>query len=117
MNTADRDIELEIETVRPTMSLVKDVFGGRTSEVWIFNNCAVAEMKDDTFCALIVRRFTGGPYKGETYFGFIPSLRLKNTKWATRDMLEDACGMFADCPAVFYTEPTWENVKEGRRYV
>ena len=117
MNTADRDIELDMETVRPTMSLIKDVIGRMASEVWIFNDCAVVEMKDGTFCALIVRRFTGGPYKGETYYGFIPTLRLKNTRWTTRDLLEDACGMFADCPAVFYTEPTWENVKEGHRYV
>ena len=106
-----------METIRPTMTIVKDVMGGRTSEVWIFNDCAIVETKDGTFCALIVRRFTGRPYKGETYYGFIPMLSLKYTKRATRDILEDACGMFADCPMVFYTEPTWENVKEGHRYV
>ena len=116
MNTADGDFALEMETVRPTMSLIKDVMGDRATEVWIFNDCAIVEMKDDTFCALIVRMFTSGPYKGETYYGFIPMLRLKNTRWTTRDLLEDACGMFANCPRIFYTEPTWENVKEGYLY-
>ena len=85
--------EFEMETVRPTTSLIKDVFGDRISEVWIFNDCAIVEMKDDTFCALIVRRFTSGPYKGATYYGFIPMLRAACSQIVRRSSTQSRPGI------------------------
>ena len=107
--------EFEMETIRPTMTMVKDVMGGRTSEVWIFNDCAIVETKDDTFCALIVRRFSTGPYKGEIYYGFIRYMFPRTKNW--QDQLDISCSRMEICPDIFTIRMDWENVTEGNRYV
>ena len=116
MNTADGDLALEMETIRPTMNMVRDIFGGMTYETWIFSNCAIGKMKNGTYCALIVRRFTTGPYKGEIYYGLIRTILPMNRRTCD-DALELSAERFERCPHIFITPIDWEMVTEGNRYV
>ena len=105
-----------METIRPTMTMVKDVFGGMTFETWIFSDCAIGKMKTGTYCALIVRRFTTGPYKGETYYGITRNMLPLNLRTCDGN-LEMSAERFEKCPNIFTTPIDWENVTEGNRYV
>ena len=101
-----------IETIRPTMSMVKDLLPGM-KESWIFNDCAIGETKHGDFVGLVVIRI------GETndqYYGFIPNILPKFSRRATIDSLDIAAESFIDCPAVFDKKVTWANIKEGHRY-
>ena len=102
-----------IETIRPTMSMVKDLLPGMR-ESWIFNDCAIGETKIGKFIALIVVRVDGG----ELYYGFQKNLHLWYSSYkAICDMLDSASEAFTDHPDVFDEDISWTYVKEGNRYV
>ena len=101
-----------IETIRPTMSMVRDLLPGM-KESWIFNDCAIGETKIGDFIALIVVRVDGG----ELYYGFLWDLHQWYGTYQTRDMLDDASEAFTNCPDAFREEISWTHVKEGNRYV
>ena len=107
--------EFEMETIRPTNTMIKDVFGGVASETWGFRNCAVAKMHDGSICGVIFRRFTDGPYKGEIYYGFIRYMFPRTKNW--QDQLDISCSRLENCPDIFTIGMDWENVTEGNRYV
>ena len=108
--------EFEMETIRPTNTMIKDVFGPVTKETWGFRNCAIAKMTDGSICGVIFRRFTDGPYKGEIYYGFIRYLLPRNTRnW--QDKLDIACERMEYCPNIFTVPIDWAMVTEGNRYV
>ena len=101
-----------IETIRPRMSIVKDLLPGM-KESWIFNDCAIGETKSGEFIALITRWL---PETGEYFYGFIPNLSPKVGRYSTRDALDIAAENFRHCPDVFNREISWANIKEGHRY-
>ena len=101
-----------IETIRPTMSMVRDLLPGM-KESWIFNDCAIGETKSGDFIALIVMRFDDG----EVYYGFLRDLHQWYSTYQTREMLDDASEAFTDHPDAFREEISWTYVKEGNRYV
>lgn len=104
------------EIVRPTNTMIKDVFGPITKETWGFRNCAIAKMTDGSICGVIFKKFVAGPYKGEIYYGFIRYLLPRNIRdW--QDKLDIACERMEDCPDIFTVRMDWENVTEGNRYV
>ena len=100
-----------IETIRPTMSRVKDLLPGRR-ESWIFNDCAVGETKNGVFNALVMVRID----EGDIFYGFIPNLRDKYGLMNTRETLDRYAESFSSCPDVFFKEISWANIKEGHRY-
>ena len=100
-----------IETVRPTMSMVKDLLPGM-KEYWIFNDCAVGETKNGVFNALVMVRID----EGDIFYGFIPNLRDKYGLMNTREKLDIYAESFGSCPDVFFKEISWANIKEGHRY-
>ena len=100
-----------IETVRPTMSMVKDLLPGMR-ESWIFNDCAVGETKNGVFNALVMVRID----EGDVFYGFIPNLRDKYGLMNTRETLDRYAESFGSCPDVFFKEISWANIKEGHRY-
>ena len=101
-----------IETIRPTMSMVRDLLPGM-KESWIFNDCAIGETKSGEFIALIMVR---GTEMDEYFYGFIPNLAPKVGSYSTRDALDIAAENFSSCPDVFFKAITWPNIKEGHRY-
>ena len=112
----ERFDEVNMETVRPTNTMIKDVFGGIASETWGFRDCAIAKLKDGSICAVIFRRFTTGPFKGETYYGFIRHLLPRNSRTYT-NALDKACEGLMLCPDIFINPVSWDAVTEGNRYV
>ena len=101
-----------IETIRPTMSMVRDLLPGM-KESWIFNDCAIGETKDGDFVGLVVIRFDE---YNDHYYGFIPNILPKFSRRATIDSLDIASEFFDYCPDVFDKKVTWANIKEGYRY-
>ena len=100
-----------IETIRPTMSMVKDLLPGMR-ESWIFNDCAVGETKNGVFNALVMVRID----EGDIFYGFIPNLRDKYGLMNTRETLDRYAESFSSCLDVFFKEISWANIKEGHRY-
>ena len=100
-----------IETIRPTMSMVKDLLPGM-KESWIFNDCAIGETKGGVFNALVMVRID----EGDVFYGFIPNLRDKYSLMKTRETLDGYAESFRSCPDVFFKEISWANIKEGHRY-
>ena len=100
-----------IETIRPTMSMVKDLLPGM-KESWIFNDCAIGESKGGVFNALVMVRID----EGDIFYGFIPNLRDKYGLMNTREELDRYAESFGSCPDVFFKEISWANIKEGHRY-
>ena len=101
-----------IETIRPTMSMVKDLLPGMR-ESWIFNDCAVGERKNGDFIALIVVRIDDG----EIFYGFTANLLHRYGRQYTRETLTNYAEAFAECPAeLFNRSISWSNIKEGHRY-
>ena len=100
-----------IETIRPTMSMVRDLLPGM-KESWIFNDCAIGETKHGNFVGLVVIRID----EGDVYYGFIPNINPKFSRHTTIDYLDIAAEFFTDCPDEFDKKVTWDNIKEGHRY-
>lgn len=100
-----------IVTIRPTMSLVRDLLPGM-KESWIFNDCAIGETRYGEFIGLVVVRLDGG----DVFYGFIPKIHPENSGRTTIDTLDIVAENFRDCPDIFDKEITWANVKEGHRY-
>ena len=101
-----------IETIRPTMSMVKDLLPGM-KESWIFNDCAIGETKGGVFNALIMVRID----EGDVFYGFIPHLNNRNGLMNTREVLDWAAETFGPCPSTLFDRPiSWAGVKEGHRY-
>ena len=101
-----------IETIRPTMSMVRDLLPGM-KESWIFNDCAIGETKGGSFNALVMVRIEDG----DIFYGFIPNLKPRYRGQYTRDTLNNSAELFADCPTDLFTCPiSWPNIKEGHRY-
>ena len=101
-----------IQTIRPTMSMVKDLLPGM-KESWIFNDCAVGETKYGDFVGLVVIRICES---NDYYYGFTPKILPKISRRATIDSLDIASEIFDYCPDVFDKKVTWTNIKEGHRY-
>ena len=101
-----------IETIRPTMSMVRDLLPGM-KESWIFNDCAIGETKSGDFVALIVGK---GTEVDEYFYGFIPKLRPKYGYFTTREELDTESEDFGNCPDAFNREISWANIREGHRY-
>ena len=101
-----------IETVCPTMSMVRDLLPGM-KESWIFNDCAIGETKHGDFVGLVVIRIDE---YNDHYYGFIPNLRPKYGYYTTREELDTESENFRNCPDAFNREISWANVKEGHRY-
>ena len=100
-----------IETIRPTMSMVRDLLPGMR-ESWIFNDCAIGESKGGVFNALVMVRID----EGDVFYGFIPNLRDKYGLMNTRETLDEYAESFGSCPDVFFKEISWANIREGHRY-
>ena len=101
-----------IETIRPTMSMVRDLLPGM-KESWIFNDCAIGETKGGVFNALVMVRID----EGDVFYGFIPHLNNQIGLMNTRDQLDWAAETFGPCPSRLFDRPiSWDNVKEGHRY-
>ena len=100
-----------IETIRPTMSMVKDLLPGMR-ESWIFNGCGSGESKGGVFNAWVMVRID----EGDVFYGFIPNLRDKYGLMYTREALDRFAESFGSCPDVFFKEISWANIKEGHRY-
>ena len=88
-----------IETIRPTMSMVKDLLPGMR-ESWIFNYCAVGETKNGVFNALVMVRID----EGDIFYGFSPNLRDKYGLMNTRETVDRYAESFSSCPDVFFKE-------------
>ena len=101
-----------IETIRPTMSMVRDLLPGMR-ESWIFNDCAIGETENDEFIALIVVKVDGS----DIYYGFQRYLSNKFSRYTTRRMLDESSEQFLNCPDAFLDAISWMYVKEGNRYV
>ena len=101
-----------IETVRPTMSMVRDLMPGM-QESWIFNDCAIGETKRGEFVGLVVCRID----EGEIFYGFIPNLMIRYSRRYVRETLDNSSEAFAECPAgLFNRSISWSDIKEGHRY-
>lgn len=100
-----------IETIRPTMSMVRDLLPGM-KESWIFNDCAIGETENDKFIALIVVKVNGS----DIYYGFLRDLSNKYSRYTTRRMLDEASEKFLFCPDAFLDAIVWPNIREGHRY-
>ena len=101
-----------IETIRPTMSMVRDLLPGM-KESWIYNDCAIGETKHGDFVGLVVIRIDE---TNDHYYGFIPKIHPKISRYTTIDSLDIASEFFRDCPDVFDKKVTWTNIREGHRY-
>lgn len=101
-----------IETIRPTMSMVRDLLPGM-KESWIFNDCAIGETKHGDFVGLVVIRIDE---TNDHYYGFIPNIRPIISRRATIDSLDIAAEIFDQCPDVFDKKVAWDIIKEGHRY-
>ena len=102
-----------IQTIRPTMSMVKDLLPGMR-ESWIFNDCAIVETKTGGFFALI---FVNLDEFNTMYYGFIDNLHPCFTRRDARDKLDRACENYESLPDdVFREKVDWAHVDEGHRY-
>ena len=101
-----------IEIIRPTMTMVRDLLPGM-KESWIFNDCAIGETKSGDFVGLIRGK---GTEVDEYFYGFIPKIRPKISRYTSIDALDIAAENFRYCPDVFDKKVTWANIKEGHRY-
>ena len=103
--------------IRPTMTMVENIFGKylHENETWIFNDCAIMRIKKTPrFMALIMKRMEDGTI----YFGVIPELISANGLRGTVDMLDQACENHEALPAdVFREKVDWSHVNEGHRYI
>ena len=99
-----------IETIRPTMSMVKDLLPGM-KESWIFNDCAIGEKKNGQFVGLVVVRIEDG----DIFYGFI-NLKGRYGRNYIRETLDAYAENFRECPDIFDKKVTWDNIKEGHRY-
>lgn len=101
-----------IETIRPTMSMVRDLLPGMR-ESWIFNDCAIGETKGGQFVALVMVRIEDG----DIFYGF---MKLKNQygRAYTCDTLTRFAENFRPYPkdAFCGDTATWTNIREGHRY-
>ena len=101
-----------IETIRPTMSMVRDLLPGM-KESWIFNDCAIGETRYGEFVGLAVVRIDDG----EIFYGFTANLLHRYGRQYTRETLTNYAEAFAECPAeLFNRSISWSNIKEGHRY-
>ena len=101
-----------IETIRPTMSMVKDLLPGM-KESGLLNDCAVGETKSGALNALVMASIADG----DLFYGFSPHLNNQSGLMSTRDQLDWAAETFGPCPSRLFDRPiSWANVKEGHRY-
>ena len=99
-----------IQTIRPTMSMVKDLLPGMR-ESWIFNDCAVGETKKGVFNALVMVRID----EGDVFYGFT-EIHPDASRRTTIGTLDITAENFRDCPDIFDKKVIWDNIKEGHRY-
>ena len=105
--------------IRPTMTMVRDIWGGvlHENETWIFNDCAIMRHKKSIrFSALIMKRMEDGTI----YYGIIPDLHPAMGLWGSLEMLDNACENFQDLPQkAFMQKVDWANIKAGtgNRYI
>ena len=101
-----------IETIRPTMSMVRDLLPGM-KESWIFNDCAIGEKKNGQFVGLVVVRIEDG----DIFYGFI-NLKGRYGRNYIRETLDAYTENFRNYPYdLFWAKVTWSNIVEGHRYV
>ena len=99
--------------IRPTMTMVEDIFGNylHENETWIFNDCAIMRIKKTPrFMALIMKRMEDG----RIYYGIIPELIPAIGIYNTLDLLDRACENFQDLPRLTFRQKVdWANIKQG----
>ena len=99
--------------IRPTMTMVENIFGKylHENETWIFNDCAIMRIKKTPrFMALIMKRMEDGTI----YYGVIPELIPANGLREIIDMLDKACENFQDLPLkAFDQKVDWAHIKQG----
>lgn len=102
--------------IRPTMTMVENIFGKylHENETWIFNDCAIMRIKKTPrFMALIMKRMEDGTI----YYGVIPELIPANGLREIIDMLDQACENFQDLPLkAFDQKVDWAHINVGHRY-
>ena len=100
-----------IETIRPTMSMVRDLLPGMR-ESWIFNDCAIGEKKNGQFVGLAMVRID----EGDIFYGFI-NLKDRYGRNYTRETLDAYAENFRNYPYdLFWAKVAWDNIVEGHRY-
>ena len=99
-----------IQTIRPTMSMVRDLLPGM-KESWIFNDCAIGETRYGEFVGLTVVRIDDG----DVVYGFTALHPAASTR-TTIDTLDITPENLRACPDIFDKKVTWDNIKEGHRY-
>ena len=103
--------------VRPTMTMVENIFGKylHENETWIFNDCAIMRIKKTPrFMALIMKRMEDGTI----YYGVIPELIPANGLRKIIDMLDKACENFQGLPQkAFIQKVDWAHINVGHRYI
>ena len=103
--------------IRPTMTMVEDIFGKylHENETWIFNDCAIMRIKKTPrFMALIMKCMEDGTI----YYGIIPDLTPANRLRETVNMLDQACENFQDLPQkAFMQKVGWDHIKQGTGYL
>lgn len=106
---------IEGTIIRPTMSMVSDILCRvHEKETWILNDCAIIRTKDGRFAALIVKRMDDG----DIYYGIIPGLHPKITRFDAKEKLDRACENFEALPKDTFVESvTWSRVEMGNRYM
>ena len=106
-----------VTTIRPTMTMVRDIWGGVLSEneTWILNDCAIGQTKNGRFVGLI---FVNLKDFNEIYYGFIQILHPCISCRDAREKLDRACENYEALPADVFTEKVdWTHVDEGHRYI
>ena len=103
--------------IRPTMTMVENIFGKylHENETWIFNDCAIMRIKKTPrFMALIMKRMEDGTI----YYGVIPELIPANRLREIIDMLDQACENFQGLPQkAFMQKVDWAHINVGHRYI
>ena len=103
--------------IRPTMTMVENIFGKylHENETWIFNDCAIMRIKKTPrFMALIMKRMEDGTI----YYGVIPELIPANGLRKIIDMLDQACENFQGLPQkAFMQKVDWAHINVGHRYI
>lgn len=103
--------------IRPTMTMVENIFGKylHENETWIFNDCAIMRIKKTPrFMALIMKRMEDGTI----YYGVIPELIPANGLRKIIDMLDQACENFQGLPQkAFMQKVDWTHINVGHRYI
>ena len=103
-----------VQTIRPTMSMVSDLLP-RATETWILNDCAIGQTKNGRFVGLVVIRLDE---YNEHYFGIIPDLHPRITRFDAREKLDRACENYEPLPSnVFMEKVDWSHIDEGHRYI